>query len=47
MDIFADKNLKPVKILNHGKPAKNSFKYGLELIAVIFLNFLAMSLLQK
>jgi len=36
--VFADKNIKPIKILKHGKRAKSLFKHGLEIIATILLN---------
>ena len=36
--VFADKNIKQIKILKHGKRAKSLFKYGLEIIASILLN---------
>ena len=36
--VFADKNLKPIRILNHGRRAKSLFKYGLEIIATVLLN---------
>ena len=39
--VFADKNIKPIKILKHGKRAKSLFKHGLEIIATILLNPLA------
>jgi len=36
--IFADQNLKPIRILTNGKRAKSLFKYGLEIIAQVLLN---------
>ena len=39
--VFADKNVKPIRILKHGKRAKSLFKYGLEIIATVLLNPLA------
>jgi hypothetical protein len=36
--VFADKNVKPIRILKHGRRAKSFFKYGLEIIAEILLN---------
>jgi hypothetical protein len=39
--VFANNNIKPIKILKHGKRAKSLFKYGLEIIAAILLNPLA------
>jgi len=36
--VFADKNVKPIRILKHGKRAKSLFKYGLEIIATVLLN---------
>jgi len=36
--IFADQNLKPIRILANGKRAKSLFKYGLEIIAQVLLN---------
>ena len=36
--VFVDENLKPIRILKHGKRAKSIFKYGLELIACVLLN---------
>jgi hypothetical protein len=36
--VFADKNLKPIRILANGKRAKSLFKYGLEIIAAVLLN---------
>jgi hypothetical protein len=36
--VFANQNIKPIKILKHGKRAKSLFKYGLEIIAAILLN---------
>jgi len=36
--IFADQNLKPIRILANGKRAKSLFKYGLEIIAHVLLN---------
>jgi len=36
--VFADENLKPVRILKHGRKAKSFFKYGLEIIATVLLN---------
>ena len=36
--VFANENVKPIKILKHGKRAKSIFKYGLETIATVLLN---------
>jgi hypothetical protein len=36
--VFANKNIKVIRILNNGKKAKSLFKYGLEAIANILLN---------
>ena len=36
--VFANENVKPIKILKHGKRAKSIFKYGLEMIATVLLN---------
>jgi len=36
--VFVNENVKPIKILKHGKKAKSIFKYGLEIIATILLN---------
>jgi len=36
--VFADENIKPIRILNNGKRAKSLFKYGLEIIAAVLLN---------
>lgn len=36
--VFANENIKPVRILKNGKRAKSLFKYGLEFIANILLN---------
>jgi hypothetical protein len=36
--VFANENIKPVRILNNGKRAKSLFKYGLDVIATVFLN---------
>jgi hypothetical protein len=36
--VFANENVKPIRILKHGKRAKSLFKYGLELIATALLN---------
>jgi hypothetical protein len=36
--VYADRHLKPVRIMIHGKRAKSLFKYGLEIIAGILLN---------
>jgi len=38
--VFANENVKPIKILKHGKRAKSIFKYGLEIIATVLLNSL-------
>jgi hypothetical protein len=38
--VFADKNVKPIRILKHGSRAKSFFKYGLEIIAAVLLNHL-------
>jgi hypothetical protein len=39
--VLANENVKPIKILKHGKRAKGSFKYGLKLIAIALLNPIA------
>jgi hypothetical protein len=39
--VFANENIKPVRILKHGKRAKSLFKYGLEIIATVLLNPMA------
>jgi hypothetical protein len=39
--IFADENIKPIRILKHGNRAKSLMKYGLEIIATILLNPMA------
>ena len=39
--VFVNENLKPIRILKHGKKAKSLFKYGLEIIATVLLNPLA------
>jgi hypothetical protein len=39
--VFVDNNLKPIRILNHGRKAKSYLKYGLEFIATILLNSMA------
>jgi hypothetical protein len=36
--VFADENVKPIRILNTGKRAKSLFKHGLEIIATALLN---------
>ena len=36
--IFADKYIEKIRILKHGRPAKSTFKYGLEIIATALLN---------
>jgi hypothetical protein len=36
--VFASENVKPIRVLKHGKRAKSIFKYGLELIATALLN---------
>ena len=36
--VFVNENVKPIKILKHGKRAKSLFKYGLEIIATVLLN---------
>ena len=36
--IFVDKNIEKIKILKHGRPAKSTFKYGLEIIANVLMN---------
>jgi len=41
--VFADENIKPIRILKHGRRAKSLFKYGLEIVATIFLNPMAQS----
>ena len=35
---YLDKNIKPIKIKNHGHRAKSVFKYGLEYISNCLLN---------
>ena len=39
--VFADKNLKAIRILKHGRRAKSLLKYGLEYVAAILLNPIA------
>jgi len=39
--VFANQNIKPIRMLKHGRKAKSFFKYGLEIIATILLNPLA------
>jgi hypothetical protein len=39
--IFADKNIEKIRILKHGSPAKSTFKYGLEIIAMALINPIA------
>jgi hypothetical protein len=39
--VFVNENIEPIKILKHGKRAKSSCKYGLELIATALLNPIA------
>jgi hypothetical protein len=39
--VFADKNIKPIRILKHGRRAKSFFKYGLEIVTTILLNPMA------
>jgi hypothetical protein len=36
--VFVNDNIKPIRILKHGRKAKSLLKYGLEYIAVILLN---------
>jgi hypothetical protein len=36
--VFADENIKPIRIINNGKRAKSLFKHGLEIIATVLLN---------
>jgi hypothetical protein len=36
--VFADQNLKAIRMLKHGRRAKSLFKYGLEIIAAVLLN---------
>jgi hypothetical protein len=36
--IFADKNIEKIRILKHGRPAKSTVKYGLEIIAMALIN---------
>jgi len=36
--VFIDMNIKPIRILKHGRRAKSFFKYGLEYIANMLLN---------
>jgi len=38
VDVFADQNIKSIRILKHGRKAKSLFKYGLEFIAASLLN---------
>jgi len=39
--VFANQNIKPIRILKHGKKAKSLLKYGLEIIATVLLNPMA------
>jgi hypothetical protein len=39
--VFVNENIKPIRILKHGKRAKSLFKYGLEMIATVLLNPMA------
>jgi len=39
--VFADQNVKAIRILKHGRRAKSLFKYGLEIIAAVLLNPMA------
>jgi hypothetical protein len=39
--VFANENVKPIKILKHGKRTKSFLKYGLKLIAIALLNPIA------
>ena len=39
--IFANENIKAIRILKHGRKAKSLFKYGLDIIATTLLNPLA------
>ena len=39
--VFVDKNIKPIRILKHGRRAISLVKYGLNFIAHILLNQLA------
>jgi len=36
--VFADQNVKTIRMLKHGRRAKSLFKYGLEIIAAALLN---------
>jgi hypothetical protein len=36
--VFVNDNIKPIRLLNHGRKAKSFLKYGLEFIASILLN---------
>jgi hypothetical protein len=36
--VFVNQNLKPIRIMKHGRRAKSLFKYGLEMIANVLLN---------
>ena len=36
--VFVNNNIKPVRILNNGRKAKNLLKYGLDFIAKMLLN---------
>jgi hypothetical protein len=36
--VFADKNVKAIRILKHGRRAKSLFKYGLQIIAAVLMN---------
>jgi len=36
--VVVNENIKPIRILKHGKRAKSLLKYGLEMIATVLLN---------
>jgi hypothetical protein len=36
--VHANQNVKPIRILKHGRKAKSLLKYGLEIIATALLN---------
>ena len=44
--VFANQNIKPIRILKNGKRAKSLFKYGLEIITAILLNPFAITKLD-
>ena len=35
--VFANENIKPIRILKNGRKAKSIFKHGLEIIATVLL----------